>query len=190
MQLFTLLRNIVIICWEITLLSFVDHQALIYLVNKPIINGQITRWLLLLYEFNFKVIYKPEKVHFVLDQLLCARNGEPIVGVEDQLLNAIIFLLTTNWYTPIKEYMHKGYFEDDVPHEEQKCFTIKSKPYTFYGEKLYKLKPNGILRQCLSPIETHVVLIEFHEGLVGRHCGIGITVKNINNGLLVANIST
>jgi hypothetical protein len=37
---------------------FVDHQALIYLVNKPTVTGGITRWLLLLQEFNFKVIYK------------------------------------------------------------------------------------------------------------------------------------
>jgi hypothetical protein len=37
----------------------VDHQALLYLVNKPIVVGQITRWLLLLQEFDFKVIFKP-----------------------------------------------------------------------------------------------------------------------------------
>jgi len=70
---------------------------------------------------------------------------KPIVGVEDQLLDAILFLLTSDWYTPIKKYLRKGYFEDDVPQEEHKRFTIKSRPYTFYGEKLYKLGPDGIL---------------------------------------------
>jgi hypothetical protein len=34
-------------------------------------------------EINFKVIYTPKKVHFVLDKLSHAKNGEPIVGVED-----------------------------------------------------------------------------------------------------------
>jgi hypothetical protein len=43
----------------------VNHQALIYLVNKPTIIGQITRWLLLLQEFHFKIIYKLKKMHFV-----------------------------------------------------------------------------------------------------------------------------
>jgi hypothetical protein len=38
---------------------FVDHEALLYIVNKPTIIGQIAKWLLLLQEFNFKVIYKP-----------------------------------------------------------------------------------------------------------------------------------
>jgi hypothetical protein len=66
--------------------------------------------------------------------------------VEDQLLDVAIFLLITDWYTPIKEYLHKGYFEDDVPQEEWKHLTVKSRPYTLYGEKLHKLGPNGILQ--------------------------------------------
>jgi hypothetical protein len=71
----------------------VDHQALIYLVNKPIATGRIAQWLLLLQEFDFKIIYKPEKVHFVLDQLSCARNGKFAIGVEDQLPDAVIFFI-------------------------------------------------------------------------------------------------
>jgi hypothetical protein len=55
--------------------------------------------------------------------------------VEDQLLDVGIFLLITDWYTPIKEYLHKGYFEDDVPQEEWKHLTVKSRPCTLYGEK-------------------------------------------------------
>jgi len=37
---------------------FVDHHALLYMVNKPTIIGQIAKWFLLLQEFNFKVVYK------------------------------------------------------------------------------------------------------------------------------------
>ena len=32
---------------------FVDHQALLYLVNKPCATGRITRWMLILLEFDF-----------------------------------------------------------------------------------------------------------------------------------------
>jgi hypothetical protein len=147
--------------------------------------------IIIITRFNFKVIYKPRKVHFILDQLLCVRNGELVVGVEDQLPNDVLFLLTADWYTPIKEYLCKGYFEDDVLEEEHTCLTIKSRPYTLYGEKLYKLRPNGNLRKCLSPIEAHVVLTELHDGPIGGHYGISTIVKiNINNGLLVVNSST
>ena len=34
---------------------FVDHQALMYLVNKPYMMGRITWWLLILMEFDFMV---------------------------------------------------------------------------------------------------------------------------------------
>jgi hypothetical protein len=73
-----------------------------------------------------------------------AKNGEPIVGVEDQLVDVVLFFKNVNWYAPIKEYLLKGYFKDNIPKEERKCLTIKSKPYTFYGKKLYKLGPDSI----------------------------------------------
>lgn len=69
---------------------------------------------IIIVEFNFKVIYKLGKVHVVLDQLSHARNGEPAVGVEDQLFDVVFFLIVADWYTPIKKYLCKGYFKDDV----------------------------------------------------------------------------
>ena len=38
---------------------FMDHSALNYLVNKPMLGGNICRWLLLFQEFNFEIIVKP-----------------------------------------------------------------------------------------------------------------------------------
>ncbi len=46
---------------------------------------------------------------------------------------------------------------------------IKTRPYTLCDGHLPKLGPNGMLRQCLTPIETSKVLEEFHEGSVGGH---------------------
>jgi hypothetical protein len=33
---------------------YVDHQALVYMVNRPLIYGHIAQWLLLLLEFDLK----------------------------------------------------------------------------------------------------------------------------------------
>jgi hypothetical protein len=35
---------------------YVNHQSLMYLVNKPIIQGRVSLWLLLLLEFTFTII--------------------------------------------------------------------------------------------------------------------------------------
>jgi hypothetical protein len=44
---------------------YVDHVALVYLVNKPQVFGEITRWLLLFLEYDFKIIYKPSRSHLL-----------------------------------------------------------------------------------------------------------------------------
>ena len=38
-----------------------DHSTIIFLMNKPITNSRVTRWLLLLQEFNITVIDRPGK---------------------------------------------------------------------------------------------------------------------------------
>ena len=69
----------------------VDHQALIYLIKKPQLTGRLARWMLLLQEFDFSIIHTPGKVHAVADYLSRLENGEPPLGVNDQLPDADLF---------------------------------------------------------------------------------------------------
>jgi hypothetical protein len=48
---------------------YVDHIALVYLVNKPHVLGRINRWLLLFLEYDFTVVYKLGKTHVIADAL-------------------------------------------------------------------------------------------------------------------------
>jgi hypothetical protein len=48
---------------------YVDHMALLYLVQKPKVLGLITWWLLLFLKYDFLVIYKLENFHSVADAL-------------------------------------------------------------------------------------------------------------------------
>jgi hypothetical protein len=47
----------------------VYHMALVYLVNKPQVSRRITRWLLLILEYDFIVVYKPNKIHVIVNAL-------------------------------------------------------------------------------------------------------------------------
>lgn len=42
---------------------FTDHSYLKYLVNKPVLEGRICRWLLLFQEFSFEVVVKARKLN-------------------------------------------------------------------------------------------------------------------------------
>jgi hypothetical protein len=43
----------------------IDHSTIRFLMNKPITNGRVTRWLLLLQEFNITVLDRPGKDNVV-----------------------------------------------------------------------------------------------------------------------------
>ena len=70
---------------------FVDHQALLYLVNKPCSMGRIVRWFLILLEFAFTVVVKKGTTHQRVDHLSRLTHGEPPLGVDDDLLDAYLF---------------------------------------------------------------------------------------------------
>jgi hypothetical protein len=133
---------------------FVNHQVVLYLVNKLVITCCIARWLLLLQEFDLKVVYKSSWVHFVLDQLFHISHGELVIGVKNQLFNAMLFIVGMDWYGPILEYLQKGYFNNNITKEKRSHNIVKLRPYTLYHGVLYKLGPDNVLRQCLSPTEV------------------------------------
>jgi hypothetical protein len=55
-------------------------MALVYLVDKPQVSGRIAKWLLMFFEYDFIVMYKPCKSHVILDALLRLPDiTEPIV---------------------------------------------------------------------------------------------------------------
>ena len=49
------------------LVFYVDHMALVYLVNKPQVSGRIARWLLFFQDYDFTVVYKPGRTHGAAD---------------------------------------------------------------------------------------------------------------------------
>jgi hypothetical protein len=75
-----------------------DHEVLLYLVHKPIVTSRIAKWLLLLQEFDFKVIFKPGWVHFLPNQLSIIDHGVLVIEVEDQLFDAQLFGIKIDWY--------------------------------------------------------------------------------------------
>ena len=47
----------------------IDHATIKYLLKKPTITGRLTRWLLLLQEFDITIVDKPRKANVVADYL-------------------------------------------------------------------------------------------------------------------------
>ncbi len=60
---------------------YVDHMALVYLINKPQVSRRIAKWLLLFLEYEFVVIYKLGRTHVVAIVLSKLPNSLELLGV-------------------------------------------------------------------------------------------------------------
>ncbi len=82
------------ICWAISLyFIYVDHMALVYLVNKPQVLRRMTRWSLLFQEYDFIVLYKLDKTHVVVDALSRLLNITQPTCVPNQTTYASLFYI-------------------------------------------------------------------------------------------------
>lgn len=72
---------------------YVDHQTLIYLVNRPIVCKYIARWMFLLQEYDFEVVYKLGRSHVMADHLSIIESGEDPSGVQNQFVDANLFIV-------------------------------------------------------------------------------------------------
>ena len=48
---------------------YIDHSAIKYLANKPVTNGRVKRWVILLQEFDITIKDQPGKENLVADFL-------------------------------------------------------------------------------------------------------------------------
>jgi len=86
---------------------YIDHSSIKYLANKPITNGRVTQWLLLLQEFNITIKDRPRRENCVSYLLSRIPNTNDYLTVEDQFLDKHMFVVTikTPWYDDVKNYL-------------------------------------------------------------------------------------
>jgi hypothetical protein len=75
-----------------------DHSTIKYLMNKPITNARVTKWLLLLQEFDITIINRPGKENVVADFLswLTPHDDTPVDdSFPDEYLFAVSKTLST-----------------------------------------------------------------------------------------------
>jgi hypothetical protein len=79
------------------IIFYVDHMALVYLVNKPYVSRRIIRWSLLFLEYEFIVVYKFGRTHVVVNVLSTLPNTSEPLGVPNQTMDASLFSIDPIW---------------------------------------------------------------------------------------------
>jgi hypothetical protein len=70
-----------------------DHSAIKYLMKKPITNARVTRWLLLLQEFDITIVDRPGKENVVVD-FLSRLTPDDDTPVDDSFLDEYLFAVS------------------------------------------------------------------------------------------------
>ncbi len=87
---------------------YVDHMALVYLVNKPQVLGRITKWLLLFLKYDFTIEYRLGKTHVVVDALLRLSDSIEPTSVLDQTIDANLFYTRLEWLNDVNFFLKIG----------------------------------------------------------------------------------
>ena len=90
---------------------YTDHYPLKYLFNKPMLEGNICRWILLFQEFDFEIIVKPSRLNLGPDHLSRIESGEEPTSMEDDLPDAQLFVITMfdDQYKDIIHFLSTGF---------------------------------------------------------------------------------
>ena len=119
-----------------------DHSAIIFLMNKPITSGRVTRWLLLLQEFNIIVIDRPGKQNLVVDFLSHIQHDDGTKPVDDTFPDEHIIVVSvqTPWFVNISNYLETRKIPNHFsPHE--KCrIIVQSSNYSWVDNDIFHVR--------------------------------------------------
>ena len=161
----------------------VDHQALVYIVNKASIVGKMARWMLILQEFDFVIQHTPGNENAVADFLSRLEEPGTDQGVADDLPDAALFSLTSkqenDWYEQMRNFIMDYSFPQQWSKDRKRRLALRSRDFTIIAGQLYKKGIDQVCRRCVSEHEKIGVLKEAHQGITGGHQAAEITKRKI-----------
>ncbi|GJV48116.1 reverse transcriptase domain-containing protein [Tanacetum coccineum] len=168
---------------------YTDHSALKYLFAKKDAKARLLRWVLLLQEFNFKVIDTKGAENYAADHL--SRLENPYENVFDpKEINENFPLETLNmvtsrgdpstpWFADYANY-HAGNFIVKGMSTQQKNKFFKDVKHYFWDDPfLFKTCADQVIRRCVSGQEAVDILTACHSGPTGGHYGANYTAKKV-----------
>nr|GEX45866.1 reverse transcriptase domain-containing protein [Tanacetum cinerariifolium] len=165
---------------------YMDHSALKYLFSKKDAKARLLRWILLLQEFDFKVIDTKGDENYAVDHL--SRLENPYENVFDpKEINETFPLETLNkvahqdqstlWFADFANY-HAGKLIIKGMTTQQKQKNFKDVRHYFWDDPyLFKTCADQVIHRCVTGPEALDILEDCHSGPTGGHYGANYTAK-------------
>nr|GFA37578.1 DNA-directed DNA polymerase [Tanacetum cinerariifolium] len=166
-----------------------DHFALKYLFAKKDAKARLLRWVLLLQEFDFKVLDTKGAENLAVDHL--SRLENPYENVLDpkeinenfplETLSMVTFHGDSSapWFTDFVNY-HAGNFIVKGMTSQQKNKFFKDVKHNFWDDPfLFKIYADQVIWRCVYGKEPLDILVACQNGPTGGHPGSNLTAKKI-----------
>lgn len=156
------------ITWYSTFVH-IDHAAIRYLMNKPITPRRITRWLLLLQEFDITIIDQLGKDNIVANFMYRLNADNEGELVEDSFLDEHLFAISTNTprYADIANYLATGKAPQRSSYSEQWRVIHHSAHYSWIVGYLFYTEGDQQILHCVAESDIFEVLKGAHDGPCG-----------------------
>ncbi|GJT70757.1 reverse transcriptase domain-containing protein [Tanacetum coccineum] len=168
---------------------YTDHSALKYLFNKKDAKARLLRWVLLLQEFDFKVIDTKGAENYAADHLSRLENPyenvfDPKEITEDSLLKLLKVVTShdnqsTPWFANIANYHAGNFLIKGMSTQQKRKFFKDVKHYFRDDPYLFRTCSNQIIRRCVFGQQALEILKACHEGPIGGHHSANITAQKV-----------
>nr|GEV69908.1 reverse transcriptase domain-containing protein [Tanacetum cinerariifolium] len=167
---------------------YTDHSALKYLFAKKDAKARLLRWILLLQEFDFKVIDTREAENYAADHL--SRLENPYENVFDpkeinetfplESLNKVAHKdQSTPWFADLANYHARNFIIKGMTSQQKKKFFKDARHYFWDDPYLFRTCADQIIRHCVAGKEAIDILNACHSGPTGGHYGANYTAKKV-----------
>nr|GEY12682.1 reverse transcriptase domain-containing protein [Tanacetum cinerariifolium] len=170
------------------IIVYTDHSALKYLFAKKDAKARLLRWILLLQEFNFKVIDTRGAENYAADHL--SRLENPYENAFDpkeineafpiETLNKIAHNdPSTPWYANLANYHAGNFIIKGMTSQQKKMFFKDARHYFWDDLYLFRTFADQIIRRCVAGKEAIYILNACHSGPTEGHYGASYTTKKV-----------
>ncbi|GJX25288.1 reverse transcriptase domain-containing protein [Tanacetum coccineum] len=168
---------------------YTDHSALKYLFNKKDAKARLLRLVLLLQEFDFKLIDTKGAENYAADHLSRLENTYENVFYPKEI-NETFPLETLNtvtshdnqstpWFADIANYHAGNFLIKGMSTQQKKKFFKDVKHYFWDDPYLFRICADQIIHRCVFGQEALEILKSCHEGPTGGYHSANITARKV-----------
>nr|GFA08689.1 reverse transcriptase domain-containing protein [Tanacetum cinerariifolium] len=159
-----------------------------YLFAKKGTKARLLRWILLLQEFDFKVIGTRGAENYAADHLSCLENPYENVFYPKEInetfplesLNKFAHKdPSTPWFADLANYHARNLIIKCMTSQQKQKFFKDARHYFWDDPYLFRTCTDQIIQRCVAGKEAIDILNACHSGPTGGHYGANYTAKKV-----------